>query len=61
MNEEDKNQQLNKEETGNLPENEFRVMIIKIIQNLRKRMKAQIEKIQEVFMKKLNELKNKER
>ena len=46
MKEEDKNQQLNKEETGNLPENEFRVMIIKIIQNLRKRMKAQIEKIQ---------------
>ena len=36
-----------------------RVMIVKMIQNLRKRMKVQIEKIQENFKKDLEELKNK--
>ena len=34
-------------------------MIVKMIQNLRKRMKVQIEKIQENFNKDLEELKNK--
>ena len=40
----DKNpqEQLNEEEIGNLPEKEFRVMIVKMIQNLRKRIEAQI-------------------
>ena len=36
-----------------------RVMIVKMIQNLRKRMKVQIEKIQENVNKGLEELKNK--
>ena len=35
-------------------------MIIKMIQNLRNRMEAQIEKIQEMFNKDLEELKNKQ-
>ena len=32
--------QLNEVEIGNLPEKEFRIMILKMIQDLRKRMKA---------------------
>ena len=52
--------QINEEETGNLPEKEFRVMIIKMIQNFRNRMEAWIEKIQEMFNKDLEELKNKQ-
>ena len=52
--------QINKEETGNLPEKEFRVTTVKIIQNLRNRMEAQIEKIQEMFNKDPEELKNKQ-
>ena len=35
----------NEEEIGSLPEKEFRIMIVKIIQNLGNRM----EKIQETF------------
>ena len=50
--------QLNKAEIGNLPEKEFRVTIEKMIQDLRKRMEAKIEKIQEIFIKDLEELKN---
>ena len=42
-------------EIGNLPEKEFRIMIMKMIQDLGKRM----EKIQEMFTKVL-ELKNKQ-
>ena len=53
--------QINEEETGNLPEREFRVMIIKMIQNHRNRIVAWIEKIQEMFKKDLEELKNKQR
>ena len=47
MKEQGKNlqEQINEEEIGNLPEKEFRVMIVKMIQNLRNRMEAQIEKI----------------
>ena len=41
--------QINEEEIGNLPQKEFRVMIVKMIQNLRNRMEAQIEKIQEMI------------
>ena len=37
--------QINEEKIGNLPEKEFRVMIVKMIQNLRNRMEASIEKI----------------
>ena len=34
---------INEEEIGNLPEKYFRVMIVKMIQNLRNRMEAQIK------------------
>ena len=52
--------QLNEAEIGNLPEKEFRIMIVKMIQDLRKRMEAKIEKMQEMFKKDLEELKNKQ-
>ena len=52
--------QINEEEIGNLPEKEFRVMIVKMIQDLGNRMEAQIEKIQEMFNKNLEEPKNKQ-
>ena len=63
MEEQSKNlqNQVNEEEIGNLPEKEFRVMIVKMIQNPRNRMEAQIEKIQEMFNTELEELKNKQR
>ena len=47
--------QTNEEEIGSLPEKEFRVMIVKMIQNLGNRM----EKIQETFNKDL-EIKSKQ-
>ena len=43
-------------EIGNLPEKEFRIMIVKMIQDLRKTMK----KMQEMFTKDLQELENKQ-
>ena len=46
-------------EIGNLPEKEFRIMIVKMIQDLGKRMEAKIEKMREMFNKDLEELKNK--
>ena len=49
--------QINEEEIGHLPEKEFRVMTVKMIQNLRNRMEAQIKKIQEMVNKDLKELK----
>ena len=52
--------QLNEVEIGNLPEKEFRIMIVKMIQDLGKRMEANIEKMQEMFNKDLEELKNKQ-
>ena len=62
MKEQDKTpeKQLNEVEIGNLPEKEFRIMIVKMIQDLRKRMAATIEKMQEMFNKDLEELKNKQ-
>ena len=48
-------------EIGNLPEKEFRIMIVKVIQDLGKRMEAKIEKMQEMFTKDLEELKDKQR
>ena len=48
--------QTNEEEIGSLPEKKFRVMIVKMIQNLGSRM----EKIQEMFNKDLEELKSKQ-
>ena len=38
-----------------------RIMIVKMIQDLRKRMEAKFEKLQEMFNKHLEELKNKQR
>ena len=62
MKEQDKTpeKQLNEMEIGNLPEREFRIMIVKMIQDFGKRMEAKIEKKQEMFNKDLEELKNKE-
>ena len=48
--------QTNEREIGSIPEKEFRVMIVKMIQNLGNRM----EKIQEMFNKDLEELKSKQ-
>ena len=63
MKEQDKTpeKQLNKVVIGNLPEKEFRIMIVKMIQDFGKRMEAKIEKMQEMFNKDLEELKNKHR
>ena len=56
--------QTKEEEIGNLPEKQFRIMIIKMIQNLENKMELQInsletriEKIQEMFNKDLEEMK----
>ena len=48
--------QLSEVETGNMPEKEFRIMIVKMIQDLRNRL----EKMQEMFPKDLEELNNKQ-
>ena len=45
--------QINEEEIGKLPEKEFRIMIVKMIKNLK------MEKMQESINKDLEELKNK--
>ena len=46
--------QINEEEIGKLPEKEFRIMIVKLIKNLKNKM----EKMQESINKDLEELKN---
>ena len=46
--------QLNEVEIGNLPEGKkkkIRIMIVKMTQDLRKRMEAKVEKMQEMFTK----------
>ena len=48
--------QINEDRIGSLPEKEFRVLTVKIIQNLGNRM----EKIQETCNKDLEELKSKQ-
>ena len=53
--------QQNEVEIGNLPEKEFTIMRVKMIQDLGKRMEAKIKKMQEMFNKDLEELKNKQR
>ena len=50
--------QINEEEIGNLHEKIFRVMIVKMTQDLGNRMEVQIQKIQESFNKDLEEVKN---
>ena len=47
---------IDEEELGSLPEKEFRIIIVKMIQNLGNRM----EKMQEMFNKDLEELKSKQ-
>ena len=47
--------QINEEDIGKLPEKEFKIMIVKMIKNL----KSKMEKIQESVNKDLQELKNK--
>ena len=47
--------QINEEETGKIPEKEFRIMTIKMIKNLENKM----EKMLESIIKNLEELKNK--
>ena len=49
--------QINEDEISNLPEKEFRVMILNMIQNLGKN---RMEKMQETFNKDLEELKSKQ-
>ena len=56
--------QTKEEEIGSLTENEFRIMIVKMIQNLENKMELQtnsletrIEKMQEMFNKDLEEIK----
>ena len=53
--------QTKEEEIGNLPEKEFRIMIVKMIQNLENKMELQvsrletrIEKMQEMFKESIN-------
>ena len=47
---------INKEEIGKLPEKEFRVLIVKMIQNLENRMEKMQESIN-IFNKDLEEIK----
>ena len=47
--------QINEEEIGKLPEKEFRIMIVKMIENLENRM----EKMEYSINKNIEELKNK--
>ena len=49
--------QLHEVEIGNLPEKEFRIMIVKMIQDIGKRMEAKLKNMQEMFNKDLKELK----
>ena len=56
--------QTKEEEIGSLPEKQFRIMIVKMIQNLENKMELQInsletkiEKMQEMFNKDLKEIK----
>ena len=55
--------QTKEEEIGNLPEKEFRIMIVKMIQNLENKMElhinrleTRIEKMQEMFNKDIEEI-----
>ena len=43
--------QLNEVEIGNLPKREFSIMIVKMIQDLGKRMEAKNRRVREMFTK----------
>ena len=51
MKEQDKNPEelISEVEIGNLPENEFRIMIVKMIQDIRKRTEAQTRRYKKYF------------
>ena len=51
--------QTKEEEIGSLPEKEFRLMIIKVIQNLENKMELQINSL-EIRIKKMQEIFNKD-
>ena len=53
MKEQDKtpDKQLNEVEIGNLPEKEFRIMIVKMIQDLRKRMEERSRRCKKCLTK----------
>ena len=55
MKEQDKTseKQLSEVEVDKIPEKEFRIMIVKMIQDLGKRVEAKIKKMQEMFNKDL--------
>ena len=46
-------------EIGNLSEKDIRIKVVKMIQDLRKRMETKIKKMKEMFNKNLEKLKNK--
>ena len=59
--------QTKEKETGNLPDKEFQIMIVKMIQNLENKMESQINtletrigKTQKRFKKELEEIKKKD-
>ena len=51
-------EELSDVDVSNLPEKEFRVMIVKVIQDLGRKMDAQIDKLQGFFNKELENIKN---
>ena len=51
-------EELSDVDVSNLPEKEFRVMIVKVIQELGRKMDAQIDKLQGFFNKELENIKN---
>ena len=51
--------QINEEESSNQPETEVRVILVKMIQNLENKMKAQINSL-EARIKKMQEMFNKD-
>lgn len=59
--EQDKNiqEQLTEVEISNLPEKELQLMIVKMIQDLRKRIETQTDKLQEMFNENSENRKNK--
>lgn len=54
----DRTPELSEMEIGNLPKKEFRVITAKVIQDLKKIMQAQIEKMQEMLKTELEDLRN---
>ena len=60
MKEQDKTseEQLRRVETGNLLKKEFSVKTVKMTQDLRKRREAQTKKIEEMFNKELEDIKD---